>query len=36
MTASTLFDTGPEDRPRRQLAPSAVRVPAWLEPSDPG
>jgi hypothetical protein len=30
MTASTLFDTGPGDRPRREPAPGAVHVPSWL------
>ena len=30
MTASTLFDTGSGDRPRRELAPGAVHVPSWL------
>jgi len=30
MTASTLFDIGPGDRPRRELAPGAVHVPSWL------
>ena len=30
MTASTLFDVGLGDRPRRELVPGAVHVPSWL------
>jgi hypothetical protein len=30
MTGSALFNAGPGSRPRRELVPGAVHVPAWL------
>jgi hypothetical protein len=35
MTASTLFDVGPDGQPRRELVPGAVQAPSWLTSREP-